>query len=237
MRFRKSDDLVFWPIVIAVFVAVAAFVSRAHSQEIADNLDPYKSVARLTVPGVGQGTGTLIAVNYEGLGLGVSCRHVCIKPEQRFYADWIWADAGRTQCETIAVIKGRGFDTDMAVFVTEVPRGVKPVEVVKFEPSYGPWTAAGYRGEALRVAGPTPIVNYNGSTIATRYDGRTGHVFVGGMSGGPMFDRFGRIVGIVVASDDKSYSLCSDGPALTALVQHFLLAKSVKDVKAMILAP
>lgn len=233
MRNDPRDGLLFVLTMIGIGIAALCITTSVRGQEYTE---PYRAVCELSVPGLGQGSGTLIAVREDlGLGIGLSCRHVCRKPYQEMTADWIWAGCGKTKAVTLAVIDGRGFDTDMAVFVTEIPRGVKPVPVVTFNEDEGPWIAAGYRDNLLRVAGPTPRVNYNGRTIATKYLAGEpgGHVFVGGMSGGPLFNSWGEIVGVVVASDDKTMSLCSDGPALKALVDRFLAAKAVSDLDAL----
>lgn len=218
MKFPKANDILFWFVVIIIGAASFAVATRAHGQE-PTNREPYKSLVELRDSG-GQGTGTLIFVreNVDGKTLGVvlTARHVAEQPYKRMQADWIWAGAGKRPAMTYCIVSGGDFSTDMGLVITYVPAGIKPIHVVPFDANAGPWTAAGYRDGALRVNGPVNSVHHTS-------DGKIifNEEFIPGQSGGFVCNRFGQVVGVVVATGN-GVGVASDGDTLQRLIQERL---------------
>lgn len=208
------DGLLFWAAMIAIGCA-ALLASRGYGQE-PTNLKPYDSLVELRSDG-GQGTGTLVYIK-PGTDIGVvlTARHVAKKPYQELQATWLWAQKGRTKAVTYSVAKGSKFDTDMALVACRVPDGIEPTKVVPFDPANGPWIAAGYRDKMLRVTGPLYSVRHtpDGKIIVDE-------PFIPGMSGGFICDRYGRVVGVIVAKGD-GVGVCSDGENLQQLLKASL---------------
>lgn len=175
---------------------------------------PYMAIAEVRHPGWA-GSGTLIATAPDGRGLVLSCRHVNPTVGHESQVSWLWADhvsIGRT----VSVVKGSGFQSDLAFVETAtVPDGVSPVPVTTFTEVGLPIWAAGFREGKMRITRPT-------YTVEVRPDGLIGidRAFIPGMSGGPLFNRYGEVVGVVVASDMKMYGVSVDGP----LLQRFVAA-------------
>lgn len=160
-----------------------------------------------------QGSGTLIGVN-GNQALVLSCRHVCEQVGNNVTCNWLWAGPQSTPGRVVAVVPGRGFDTDLALVICARPRGVAPMPVTSFNYANGPWVSAGFRDRSLRYA-YARSAEYDGSLITFPVP------YIQGMSGGPCYDRYGRIVAVVVASDMESFGISVDGPRLQALVNQF----------------
>lgn len=218
MKVSKADDMIFWPVAIVIGLAVLAFCNRANSQEPTSR-EPYKSLVELRDSG-GQGTGTLICVRQTAdgktLGVVLTARHVAEQPYKRMQANWIWAGAGKYPAMTYCIVSGGDFSSDMGLVVTYVPAGIKPIQVVPFDNNAGPWTAAGYRDGALRVNGPVSSVHHTS-------DGKIifNEEFIPGQSGGFVCNRFGQVVGVVVATGN-GVGVASDGTTLQRLIQEKL---------------
>lgn len=205
----RASERFFWPILIVI--AICAFVVRANGQE-PTNREPYKSLVELRDSG-GQGTGTLIYKFPNGTGAVLTARHVAQYPGKPLQGNWIWAKAGKTQGHTFCIVPGQQFDSDMALVAIEVPANIRPIKVVPFNENDGPWTAAGYRDGALRVNGPVSAVHHtsNGEIIFNEE-------FIPGMSGGFVCNRFGQVVGVVVATGN-GVGVASDGDTLQRLIK------------------
>ena len=178
----------------------------------ADPYAPYRSVAHLKVGGV-SGSGTAIA-SQGGLVCVLTCRHVAGTQGNRVVLTWPWLPGQPTSSgQTAVTLNGGGFDTDLAIVVCRDPGGVPVRRVKSFDQNAGPWTAAGFRSGYMRVAGPSPL-------MIQRSDGLLvmPKAFIGGQSGGPLFDRFGNVVGVVVASDRVSVGLSADGDNLRRIL-------------------
>lgn len=210
----KRSETAFWVTVIAIALCCIA-VARADGQE-PTNREPYKSLVELRDAG-GQGTSTLVYVR-PGTDFGVllTARHVAEKPHKQMQANWIWAQAGKHPAMTYCIVSGSEFSTDMGLVVTHVPAGIKPVQVVPFDNAAGPWTAAGYRDEALRVNGPVFQVRHTS-------DGKIifDEEFIPGQSGGFVCNRFGQVVGVIVAKGG-GIGVASDGQTLQELIRRQL---------------
>src|SRR5690606_38983301 len=96
-------------------------------------------------------------------------------------------------------------DTDIAMIVTQMPKGVAPVTLEPPRLEDGPWVAAGFRGGVMRVQS-VPSIEYRSGLI------RAPKPAVGGMSGGPLFNVRGSVVAVVVASDRSSEMYAATAP-------------------------
>jgi hypothetical protein len=160
-----------------------------------------------------QGSGTLIGLN-GNRALVLTCRHVAEQVGNDVTCNWLWAGRQSTPGRVVAVVPGGGFDTDLALVVCGRPNGIAPMIVTSYAPAYGPWVSAGFRDGKLRYA----------FASSARYDGgliRFPVPYVQGMSGGPCYDRYGRVIAVVVASDLETFGISVDGPRLQALVNQF----------------
>jgi len=176
--------------------------------------DPaYDAIAQVRAP-EGQGSGTLIATRDDGTALVLSCRHVCGRIGNRVQLNWILSGGQTSSGVVWDVVPGAGFDTDLALVICDRPSGVLPRRVVPFQPQNGQWVSAGFRGGQLRYS-VSSAARLQGSLLTLNSP------FVGGMSGGPTFDRFGRVVGVVVASDRRSYGVSTDGDLLHNLIRKY----------------
>lgn len=188
------------------------------TQVVADTIAPYRSLCMIRTSS-GQGSGTLIAKGQDGRGVILTCRHVASKIGDDVLVSFLWAGGGET-CSgaVVRVVKGRGFDTDLAiVLVDQVPAGIEPRRVVRLDKTKGPWIAAGFRGGVMRVTHPilTLLEHPNGLVTVPA-------PFVGGMSGGALFDKYGNVVAVVVASDFATTGIAADGDNLHRMVDEFL---------------
>lgn len=206
---RESRPL-FW--LVMAFCLLLLCYSRAPGQTPA----PYMAIAEIRHPGWA-GSGTLIAKHADGRGLMLSCRHVNPSVGAESAVSWIWSEH-TARGQTVSVVKGDSFHNDLAFVVTDtVPPGVESVSVATLNEAGLPIWAAGYRNGTMRVTRPTLYAEM-------RPDGLIGidRSFVPGMSGGPLFNRFGEVVGVVVASDMKMYGLSVDGPLLQRFVDAWV---------------
>lgn len=196
-------------------MAIVIFLAAkfANGQDVT----PYTALVEIGMPGnQGFGSGTLIAkqkVGNEYAGIILSARHVALQEGSVVTINWLSDGGIKTMGRTWKLIHGDGYATDMSLICCEVPAGVQPVKVVKFNPANGPFLSAGYRDGLLRVGGPYHNVTKTKSD-SLYVDSPLCH----GMSGGALFDRYGNVVGIVIASDTKSWGIFSDGQYLERLL-------------------
>jgi hypothetical protein len=172
---------------------------------------PTEAVCRLNLSGW-QGSGTLVAVNGDR-ALILSCRHV--NPQVGAKVKVTWPATGEvTEGVAIAVVRATGdFQSDLAFVMSTRPQGIDPVEITKFDPSNGPWTCLGYKGEQFYVS-IARTAKENGSLIELSAP------LTGGMSGGCCLDRYNRLVGVGVGSSADE-SVVADGDYLAALVAKY----------------
>lgn len=215
MRVTKPNDEVARIALVTIIVVLVVLVFSAFGQ--AQTIEPYRAVARFSVGGI-TGSGTLIGMAPDGRGLMLSCRHVCQTVGRQIDVQFLWANDFRAKGRVIYVLGGDEFDTDIAlVEIDRVPPNVSPVRVVPFDPAAGPWIAAGFRDGVMRLAGP----------IGSAYTRGRGMIvlpvpFIGGQSGGALFNRYGQVIGVVVASDRETIGVSADGPQLHAIVNKFV---------------
>ena len=172
----------------------------------------YKSVCEIDV-GAGTGSGTLIAVKGDR-ALVLTCRHVAENINAVGVATWKHADDLPYECKVVSIVQGQAFNNDLALVICERPPGVEHIPVSKFSSYAGPWTALGFRGGVMYETVATTAVE---NSDAIHID----EPFIKGMSGGPLLNRNGHIVGVVVASDQQTFGIAANGIALQELVKSF----------------
>jgi len=199
------------------FAAVVFVLLWALSWKVcgwAQEVDPwqsYRNVVGLELPRW-TGSGTLVATS-GSKALILSCRHV--NPRRGMVVTVNWRGLGaKTQGVVDYVERGRGFSTDLAVVITDLPAGATPQVVSKFDPAKGPWRSVGYRNGRFLEAFATEA-EQKGSLIYLNSP------YMGGQSGGPTFDSQGRVVAVVVASDGKTVGVSVDGAVLHKMLQRY----------------
>ena len=197
--------------VILVILFWAFTWSVAGWSQSPDPWAPYRSVAEIRMPRW-TGSGTLVATS-GGKGLVLSCRHVNPRVGMRARVRWLGVGA-ETIGVVVKVVRGRGFGTDLALLVTDIPGGVLPRTVAAFDPQNGPWRSVGYRDSRLLEA-TAERVDVRGNLLYLNSP------YLGGMSGGPTFDRFGQVVAVVVASNGDTVGVSVDGEALHDMLREF----------------
>lgn len=191
------------------FALVLCLASAAHSYPVEFN-------AVCQVETTVSGSGTLIATN-DTKGLILTCRHVA--REQGAPAEFRWLVAGGqvTYGRILTVVPNSTnvqWETDLALAVCKKPKGVKPVHFAQFDPSEGPWFGAGYPGGFV-------------ITISRHCEYEHGVLifdqpFIPGQSGGPVFNRKGELVAVVVAySPVEHIGLACDGQYLQKLLAKY----------------
>lgn len=164
---------------IAMLLLLATVANAAH---------PYDSVCRVLTRTSG-GSGTLIYNEPGKYALVLGAKHV--SPDR---GEWVSCTWGDTTCEGIAW-KVHPM-ADICVMMVASPPGLRPVQAALPSPATGPFVAAGFpsysRGKLHYQVG-----NFKDRDTYTLY---TTKAPWSGMSGGACFDRYGRIVGVVVTA-------------------------------------
>ena len=200
------EDFLLFAFILGIFVLLSLFCTPK-----AEGANPYPAICKIDM-GEWTGSGTLIAVD-DNAGLILSCRHVAVRTGSQ--ADVFWPGAGGqlTSATAYYVDPGNGFTSDISCFVTTRPKGVKPLTVTQFDDTQGPWVGLGYRGDHLRMS-ITGEATAKGTLI------RCPVPAIGGMSGGPLLDKKGRIVGVVVGSTDD-FSIAVTGKPIQDAIRIF----------------
>ncbi len=166
------------------------------------------------------GSGTLIATG-NGRGLILSCRHVADKVGTKVKLNWV--SVGQ---ETVGVVievvprtgtrRRSSWGNDLALIEANIPIGLTPVSVVKFDPDNGPWTCRGFRSGTAYTA-VTSKAKLKGDQIVLSA------LFWGGESGGAVLDKYGQLVGVIVASESErgSTGIAANGEALQDLLSRY----------------
>lgn len=220
---EKRKQIVGSLFVLALTVLMAAFAIRQSGGQSVI-WEPFRSIVQLQML-KWSGSGTLIAVS-DGKGLILSCRHVARKVGTEVKLKWV-AIGQETSGEVIEVVpktgkssrKRRGnssWGNDLALIEAGIPEGLEPVPVAKFDPDNGPWTCRGFRGGTAYTAVT--------DEAEERDDGRIilSALFWGGESGGAVLDKYGHLVGVIVASNTKgAYGVAANGEALRTLLEKY----------------
>lgn len=221
MKFAKLLDWLLWAVAVALIVFASSAVFGAEPRKYSVPGDrpatfyPYSALCQVRMAGgMGQGSGTLIATRGDK-GLVLTCRHVAQKVGNVLSLEWLMAGKQITRGTVVRIVQGNDFNTDLALVVCDRPVGVRPASVARFDVSQGPWVGAGYRDSYLRIAeSKSAAVEDNLIVIPT--------AFIGGQSGGALFNNRGHIVAVIVATS-KVYDLgvSVDGDAMHNMIDEF----------------
>jgi hypothetical protein len=155
------------------------------------------------------GSGTLIGVT-KNEALVLTVAHVAERVNMTATCEW-----GNQQCRGYVLAVSP--TADLALILVERPVGVDPVPVAHATPENGPYYMAGFPGydrDTLRYQRGN-YIDHDHDTLVVGCRPEKG------MSGGPTFDRYGRVVGAVSAYG-LQYGYAGDGDALQALVKAYL---------------
>ncbi len=166
------------------------------------------------------GSGTLVAVDGDK-GLILTCRHVASRVGTDVKLQWV-TNGMETEGEVVEVIpktsrKGlKRWGNDLALVEASIPEGIEPIPVAQFDPDNGPWTCIGFRQEAAYIC-VTNSAKRSGDAITLSA------LFWGGESGGAVLDKYGQLVGVIVASEDGSGSvgIAANGEALRSMLEKY----------------
>jgi hypothetical protein len=151
---------------------------------------PYTSICRVSSRNSGtlvSCSGTLIGRGESG-GLILTAAHCVPRGAKRMFAQWDYQDKVVHQGDLLAIDR----DADLAVFVVpDPPCGA--VELAEPSAQSGPFTAVGFpgvgRGKMYFVQGDYLGISKSGKLTIE-------HSIAPGFSGGPIFDRKGRLVSL-----------------------------------------
>jgi hypothetical protein len=174
---------------------------------------PYDSACQVAVQKsprrVVGGSGVLIGVSGEK-ALVLTVRHVALRAGLPVTCEW----AGSVSHGKVLAVSP---DSDVALLVVDRPPGVQPVPVAMPSAASGPFVLVGFPGydrDTMRwQRGEFVAVEYDQLVVTCRPEK--------GMSGGPAFDRYGRVVGTVSAFGPR-YGFCGSGAAMFDLLDDYL---------------
>lgn len=171
---------------------------------------PYTSICSIGMANGGAGSGFLVKVEGPWAWV-VSAEHVGQRVGNQVTIRWRWGGDQKSKGKVIYVMPGDGFRTDICIIKCPRPQWLVPVPLSKYDPDNGPWVAAGFRDGRMRIAQSDSSERWEDNDYTIRLDDGG----IPGMSGGPCFDRYGRVIGVVVAGPrnegDYSWEVMSDG--------------------------
>lgn len=173
---------------------------------------PYDAVCQINMADC-SGSGALIGVSGDR-ALVLTCRHVAETVGRD--CELLWLATGEvTLGRVIQVIPGDSFNNDLALIDCVRPQGIDPAQVAKFDSKNGPFTTLGYRRREMYMSISTNAKEDSGLV-------RLSAPLIGGISGGPCCDRFGRIVGVGVGTSKlEPSSVAADGKYLIDLIEPY----------------
>lgn len=157
------------------------------------------------------GSGVLIAADKER-GLVLTVKHVALRAGNPAVCNW----AGqKCKGEVLAVHP----TADLGLIIVTCPENVRPVPVALPSKDTGPFVLVGFPGYDRQTAryqvGKFVAVDEDTLTVDCAPEK--------GMSGGPTFDRYGRVTGAVSAYSIRSgFGYVGSGQALTELITPYV---------------
>lgn len=220
MKERTKDLIFVWALAAAFAAMVLVALSSVGTCAEPDPWLRYRSVVEIRVnqgrAASWTGSGTLVAKR-DGMGLVLSCRHVCTRVGLQVDVVWHGSKKQKVKGYVAHVVPGVASDwgSDIALVLAPCPDSLVPVPVAKFDPRNGPWYGVGYRSGRFLESVATDGSARESALIFNRG-------YLGGMSGGCVFDRYGRQVGIVVASNAAmTVGWAADGVNLERALSQF----------------
>lgn len=178
---------------------------------------PYDATCRVVVDRTAKrvvgGSGVLIAVN-DTQALVLTVKHVALYQGRKATCTW-------GEQEMTGVVLAVAPDADVALLLVARPVGVRPVPLAMPTADTGPFVLVGYPGhdrDTMRwQRGEYVELDHNHLTVTCRPEK--------GMSGGPVFDKYGRVVGTVSAMSKPKQPVrgfCGSGQAMFNLIDDYL---------------
>lgn len=180
---------------------------------------PYNSVC-IVDHGSWTGTGTIIAVqgNYAYI---LSARHVGRREGDFVKLTWPWGVKQTREGRVLEIVDGKGWGSDLCIIKCWKPLGLQPVEYQSYNAVESEWfVTIGYRGGNLFVSKAQKCVQSKDYPGALVLDSGV----YGGMSGGPAFNKYGKLVGVVVAgpaAGPNDFTVLADGENLKRLIDKY----------------
>jgi len=195
----------FWASIIVV-ILLASVACAAHPYDAA-----CKVVVQRTARRVVGGSGVLIAVN-DTQALVLTVKHVALTQGKTCTCTW----GDQSMSGTVLAVAP---DADVALLLVARPVGVRPVPLAMPSADTGPVVLVGFPGhdrDTMRwQRGEYVELDHNHLTVTCRPEK--------GMSGGPAFDRYGRVCGTVSAfSKTHELGYCGSGQAMFNLIDDYL---------------
>jgi hypothetical protein len=170
-----------------------------------------KVVVQRTARRVVGGSGVLIAVN-DTQALVLTVKHVALTQGRAATCWW-----GEQECP--GTVLATAPDADVALLLVKRPAGIRPALVAMPSAETGPFVLVGFPGhdrDTMRwQQGEWISLDHNHLAVACAPEK--------GMSGGPCFDRYGRVVGTVSSFNlTDQRGACGSGQAMFNLIDDYM---------------